>query len=67
MVSSPPHLTVQIDLPGPGVGVVLQGVILAAREHAADQALGTGDSRGGGGLVLLLTRILDERLDLGHA
>ena len=63
---SPPYLAVEVDLPGPGVGVVLDGVLLAAGEHAADQALGAGDSRGGEGLGLLLARVLDERLDLGH-
>ena len=60
------HLAVQVDLPGPGVGVVLDGVVLAAGEHAADQTLGTGHSGGGGGLGLLLARLLHQGLHLGH-
>ena len=36
-------LSVEINFPGPGVGIVLL-LLLAPREHAADQALGAGHS-----------------------
>ena len=65
-VDTDAHLTVQVDLPRRGVCVILHRVLLAAREHAAHQTLGAGDSGGGGGLVLLLARVLNHGLDLGH-
>lgn len=63
--SSESHLSVEIYFPGPGVGIVLL-LLLAAREHAADQALGAGHSGGGAGLIFFLVRVLNQRADLGH-
>ena len=58
-------LSVEIYFPGPGVCIVLL-LLLAAREHAADQALGAGHSGGGAGLIFFLVRVLNQRADLGH-
>ena len=61
-------LSVEIYFPGPGVGIVLLLLLLAAREHAADQALGAGHAgRGARGLsVLVALWVLDQWADLGH-
>ena len=66
--SSESHLSVEIYFPGPGVGIVLLLLLLAAREHAAHQALSAGHSgRGARGLSFLVALgVLDQWADLGH-
>ena len=60
------HLTVEVDLPGPGEGVVVW--LLAAGPHAADEAPGARHAAAGARhrVCRLLLRGDGDGLHLGH-